>query len=124
MVKPRQKTGITELVPIFQPAMRILLKYKELEQSERRKMLLPVPSNQKVNAYLKELGDICVILINLTFHMARHTFASTVALDYGVPIDSVSKMVGHRSIKTTQIYERVGESKISVDTQMLLKKYV
>lgn len=77
-------------------------------------MLLPVPSNQKVNAYLKELGNICGISMNLTFHMARHTFASTVALDNGVPIDSVSKMLGHRSIKTTQIYARVSETKISV----------
>lgn len=124
LVKPRQKSGICELVPIFHPVMRILTKYKDHQVSERRKMLLPVPSNQKVNAYLKELGDICGIFINLTFHMARHTFASTVALDNGVPFDSFSKMLGHRSIKTIQIYARVSETKISVDTQTLLKKFV
>jgi len=124
LVKPRQKTGICELVPIFHPAMRILSKYKDNPESKRRKKLLLVPSNQKVNAYLKELGDICGIFINLTFHMARHTFASTVTLDNGVQIDSVSKMLGHRSIKTTQIYARVSETKISVDMQTLLKKFV
>ncbi|QEC69216.1 tyrosine-type recombinase/integrase [Panacibacter ginsenosidivorans] len=76
-----------------------------------------VPSNQKVNSYLKELADICDIQTQITFHIARHTFASTVMLDNGVPIDSVSKMLGHRSIKTTQIYAKVIDRKISDDTE-------
>jgi site-specific recombinase XerD len=66
--------------------------------------LFPVPSNQKINAYLKELGDICGIEKKITFHIARHTFATTVTLENGVPVDSVSKMLGHRNIKTRQIY--------------------
>jgi len=77
---------------------------------------LPIPSNQKVNAYLKELADICDIITRLTFHVARHTFASTVTLENGAPIESVSKMLGHRSVKTTQIYARVNDRKFSEDT--------
>jgi len=76
-----------------------------------------------VNAYLKELADICGITTPLTFHVARHTFASTVTLDNGVPIESVSKMLGHRSIKTTQIYARVSDKKISEDTINLSKTF-
>ena len=86
------------------------------------KKLLPVPTNQKVNAYLKELADICGIQTKITFHIARHTFASTVTVDNGVPIDSVSKMLGPRSIKTTQIYSKVSSKKISDDTQYLFQK--
>jgi len=76
-----------------------------------------------VNAYLKELADICGITTLMTFHVARHTFASTVTLDNGVPIESVSKMLGHRSIKTTQIYARVSDKKISDDTTRLFKTF-
>jgi len=83
---------------------------------------LPVPTNQKVNAYLKELADICGVETKITFHVARHTFASTVTLDNGIPIDSVSKMLGHRSIKTTQIYAKVSSLKIEDDTQLLFQK--
>jgi site-specific recombinase XerD len=74
------------------------------------------------DAYLKELSDICGIETQITFHIARHTFASTVALENGVPIDSVSKMLGHRNIKTTQIYARVSDRKISEDTEVLFRK--
>ena len=122
LIKPRQKTGIPEIVPIFPPALRILNKYALNSQVCSEKKLLPVPTNQKVNAYLKELADICGIQTKITFHIARHTFASTVTLDNGVPIDSVSKMLGHRSIKTTQIYAKVSSKKISDDTQYLFQK--
>jgi site-specific recombinase XerD len=88
------------------------------------KKLLPVPSNQKVNAYLKELGDICGITTKITFHIARHIFATTDTLENGVPIDSVSKMFGHRSIKTTQIYARVSDKKINDDTQKLFQMFL
>jgi site-specific recombinase XerD len=81
--------------------------------------VLPIPINQKVIAYLKELADICNIQTKITFHIAHHTFASTVALDNRIPIDSVSKMLGHRSIKTTQIYAKLSDKKISDDTEEL-----
>ena len=122
LIKPRQKTGIPEIVPIFPPALHILNKYEQDSKLSGTKKLLPVPTNQKVNAYLKELGDICGIETKITFHIARHTFASTVTLDNGIPIDSVSKMLGHRSIKTTQIYAKVSNKKISDDTAFLHQK--
>ena len=123
LIKSRQKTGISERVPLIPPAIQILDKYKNHPVSKTRNRLLPVPSNQKVNASLKELADICGINVNLTFHIARHTFATTVALENGVPLDSVSKMLGHRSIKTTQIYARVSDKK-SAMTQRRFSKNI
>jgi len=102
--KGRQKTNIVERVPLLAPAIKIIEKYKDNPAAIRSGKLLPVPSNQKLNAYLKEIADLCGITQRLTFHMARHTFATTVTLDNGVPIESVSQMMGHKFIKTTQVY--------------------
>lgn len=124
LIKNRQKTEISERVPILPPVARILKKYQHHSEITKTERLLPVPSNQKLNAYLKELADICGITTRVTFHIARHTFATTVTLENGVPIDSVSKMLGHRSIKTTQIYARVSDKKISNDTQGLFRKFL
>ena len=77
-----------------------------------------------MNGYLKEIANICNIKKNLTFHLARHTFATTVTLSNGVPIESVSKMLGHTSIRTTQIYAKVVEQKLSEDMQNLEHKMV
>ena len=121
LIKNRQKTDISERVPLLPPALRIIKKYEDHSKNNSTK-LLPIPSNQKVNGYLKELGDICGITTKITFHIARHTFATTVTLKNGVPIDSVSKMLGHRSIKTTQIYARITDNKISSDTIALCRK--
>lgn len=77
-----------------------------------------------MNAYLKELAGICDIEKELTFHIARHTFATTVTLNNGVPIETVSKMMGHTSIKTTQIYAKVLDHKISEDMSQLEAKLV
>jgi len=79
-------------------------------------------TNQRMNGYLKEIADLCKIKKNLTFHLARHTFATTVTLSNGVPIESVSKMLGHTSIRTTQIYAKVVEHKLSEDMQNLKLK--
>ena len=81
-------------------------------------MVLPVPSNQKMNNYLKEVADLCGITKNLTFHTARHTFATTVTLTNGVPIETVSKMLGHRNLKTTQHYAKILDKKVSDDMMM------
>ena len=87
--------------------------------------ILPVISNQKLNAYLKERLPIYAVLKkNLTFHLARHTFATTTTLSKGVPIETVSKMLGHTNIETTQIYARITNSKIGSDMQGLDKKFV
>ena len=73
---------------------------------------------------LKEIADICGIKKNLTFHLARHTFATTTTLSKGVPIETVSKMLGHTNIETTQIYARITNSKIGSDMQGLDKKFI
>jgi len=80
-------------------------------------------SIQKMNAYLKEVGDLCEIDKELTFHLARHTFATTVTLSNGVPIESVSKMLGHKNLKTTQHYAKILDLKVSNDMQILKEKF-
>lgn len=100
-----QKTGDSHRIPLLDKAKEILDLYKD--ESEITGMLLPVRSNQKVNAYLKVIADLCNIDENLTFHVARHTFATTVTLSNDVPIEIVSKMLGHKDIQTTQIYAKI-----------------
>ena len=102
--------------------MAIIDKYKEHPDSQKRQTLFPTISNQKLNSYLKEIADVCSIKKNLTFHVARHTFATTVLLSNGVPIETVSKLLGHTKLSTTQIYARVVESKISEDMTSLAAK--
>ena len=101
------------------PCLTILKKY---ENNLSDGKLLPVISNQRMNSYLKEIADICGIDKNLTFHLARHTFATTVTLAKGVPMETVSKMLGHTSIRTTQIYARITDSKIGNDMHELSEK--
>ena len=107
----RKKTGTESQIPILPEAARILNAYKSSPETTVSGKILPVLSNQKVNAYLKEIGDLCGITKNMTFHMARHTFATTVTLSNGVSIESVSSMLGHKSIRTTQIYAKVVKEK-------------
>jgi len=115
----RQKTNVQSNILLLDVPKMILDKYKGKSPDNK---LLPILSNQKMNAYLKEIGDICEIDKELTFHIARHTFATTVTLAKGVPIETVSKMLGHTNIRTTQIYARITDSKISNDMQELAGK--
>ena len=115
----RKKTGITSNVPLLPKAMEIIKKYNDHHGCINSDKLLPVKSNQKMNAYLKEVADLCGITKNLTMHMARHTFATTVTLSNGVPIETVSKMLGHTKLATTQIYAQVLENKVSDDMKRL-----
>lgn len=115
----RQKTNVSANIPILDVAQQILDKYKGTLPNEA---VLPVLSNQKMNSYLKEIGDLCGIDKSLTFHLARHTFATTTTLAKGVPIETVSKMLGHTNIKTTQIYARITDSKIGNDMAVLADK--
>ena len=103
-------------------AEELIEKYKENPECISKDRLFPVKSNQKVNTYLKEIADLCGITKPLTFHIARHTFATTITLSNGVPIESVSSMLGHRSIRTTQIYAKVVQKKVSEDMQVLKEK--
>lgn len=118
----RQKTDTSSRIPLLAQAQEILDKYKDHPQCDADGTLLPVLSNQKMNGYLKEIADICGITKTLTFHIARHTFATTVTLSNGVPIETVSKMLGHTNIKTTQHYAKILDIKVSEDMKMLRKK--
>ena len=119
----REKTNETVKVPILPKAMDIINKYKEDTKDSPKRQLLPLSSNQKANNYLKEIAKDCGIHKGVTFHVARHTFATTVMLSNGVPIETVSKLLGHTKLSTTQIYARVVESKISEDIQNLLIRF-
>jgi integrase len=119
----REKTNETVKIPILPKAMTIIDKYKRDREKKENNPLLPLCSNQKANSYLKEIAKDCGIHKNVTFHVARHTFATTVMLSNGVPIETVSKLLGHTKLTTTQIYARVVESKISEDFQNLLIRF-
>jgi site-specific recombinase XerD len=118
----RGKTNVPSRIPLLPMSQKILAEYKDHPQCVNSKKLLPVLSNQKYNSYLKEIADICGISKNLTTHTARHTFATTITLTNGVPIESVSKMLGHKKIQTTQHYARVLDIKVSEDMQILKNK--
>jgi site-specific recombinase XerD len=118
----RKKTNTSLRIPILPKALAIIEKYKEQPIIINSGALLPHFSNQKLNSYLKEIADVCSIEKNLTFHLARHTFATTITLTNGVPIETVSKLLGHSSIKITQIYAKVVEKKISEDMSVLKSK--
>lgn len=118
----RQKTDTASRIPILPVAEALMDKYKDHPQCIVQDRLLPVFSNQKMNAYLKEIADTCNISKNLTFHIARHTFATTVTLSNGVPIETVSKMLGHKNIRTTQHYAKILDLKVSEDMMVLKKK--
>lgn len=115
----RGKTKVPSRIPLLALSKKILAQYKDYPQCVNNNRLLPVLSNQKYNSYLKEIADICGISKNLTTHTARHTFATTITLSNGVPIESVSKMLGHKKLQTTQHYARVLDIKVSEDMQVL-----
>ncbi len=111
----RQKTKTPIKIPLLDPALELIKKYANHPVTQIKGSLLPEITNEKLNVYLKEVAILCGIKKNLTFHMARHTFATTVTLNNGVPIETVSKLLGHTKIATTQIYARVLENKLSKD---------
>ncbi|WP_372758109.1 site-specific integrase [Mariniflexile sp.] len=119
----RTKTNTKSNIPLLPTPLLIIEKYKPEHEDSSSYRLLPVLSNQKMNAYLKEIADLCGINKNLTFHLARHTFATTVTLSNGVPIESVSKMLGHKSLKTTQHYAKILDRKVSDDMKVLRNKF-
>ena len=115
----RQKTSVETNVLLLDIPRAIIAKYSH--KTYRDGKLFPVLTNQKTNSYLKEIADLCGIKKKLTFHLARHTFA-TMSLSKGVPIESVSKMLGHTNIRTTQIYARITNKKIEHDMEQLSEK--
>ena len=117
----RIKTNESVKIPLLPRAKEILDKYKE--EMKLTGNVLPVYSNQKTNKNLKEIAKACGIHKNITFHAARHTFATTVTLSNGVPIETVSKLLGHTKLSTTQIYARVLQKKVGEDMQNLMDRY-
>lgn len=119
----RQKTDTSSRIPLLPQAMELMAKYEDHPQCANDGLLLPVLSNQKMNSYLKEIADACGIDKELTYHIARHTFATTVTLANGVSIESVSKMLGHTNIKTTQHYAKILDMKVAQDMSKLRQLY-
>lgn len=119
----RLKTDIAAMVPILEPALKILFKYKQFQEVNMKGKALPLPCNQICNRVLKGLAMKAGIDKKVTYHMARHTFATTVTLLNGVPIETVSAMLGHQKISTTQIYAKVTGQKIIKDTSILRTMY-
>jgi site-specific recombinase XerD len=122
--KNREKTKTNEHIPLLPIALEILNSYKNDYYCQSKNQLLPVNSNQRYNAYLKEIATICDIKKRLTTHVARHTFATAVTLENDVPIETVSQMLGHKSIRTTQIYAKVTHRKISNNMKELEKNFL
>jgi site-specific recombinase XerD len=119
----RQKTESASKIPLLPIPEMIVEKYKNHPQCSNQNKLLPILTNQRMNSYLKEIAAACNINKELTLHIARHTFATTVTLTNGVPIESVSKMLGHKNLKTTQHYAKVLDRKVSEDMQVLRDKF-
>ena len=111
IITVRHKTGTRLAIPLLPVALDILTKYD---------YKLPYYSNQHFNKYLKEVAELCSINKTLTTHVGRHTFATTVCLGHGIPIETVSKLLGHTSIITTQIYAKVTDIKVGNDMAILM----
>ena len=120
--KNRQKTDTASKIPLLSIPEEIIDKYADNPKCQNSGVLLPVLSNQKMNSYLKEIADLCGITKNLTFHIARHTFATTITMANGVSMESVSKMLGHKNLRTTQHYAKILDKKVSEDMQLLASR--
>jgi len=117
--KKRTKTGINENVMLLEPPLELIEKYKNHPKRISKGLLFPIPSNQKTNSYLKEIADICGIEKNITFHTARHTFATTIMVGNGVSLETVKDVIGHSNIRHTQHYAKTVNAKVSEDMKRL-----
>ncbi|WP_077436801.1 site-specific integrase [Sphingobacterium sp. CZ-UAM] len=118
----REKTETSSNIPLLAKALEIIERYRDYSPCIAKDMVLPVLSNQKMNSYLKEIADLCEITKELTFHKSRHTFATSVTLANSVPIETVSKMLGHTDIKTTQHYAKLLDNRVAADMEKLERK--
>lgn len=115
----QQKTDIHAILPLLQPAVNILKRYEAYHEGKRNNHIFPVPLNQVMNRYLKKVAKQAGVDKNITFHKARHNFGTHITLSLGVPIETVSRMMGHKSISTTQIYAKVTDRKVDEDMKRL-----
>jgi integrase/recombinase XerD len=118
----QEKTGRAIDIPLLPAAKKILDKYKNEPERKILNKLLPKISNQKVNSYLKVIGDLADLKKSITHHMARHTFATTICLNNGMPMEDVSKLLGHSSLKTTAIYGRITQDRLQKSMDKIKKK--
>ena len=121
--KKRRKTGVNENVMLLYPAIQLIEKYKSHPVCIQKGVLFPIPTNQRVNGYLKELVDLCGIQKKLTFHTARHSFATSIMLANGMPLETVMDTLGHKQMKQTQHYAKMLNSKVSDDMKRLNEKF-
>ncbi|RZK25512.1 MAG: site-specific integrase, partial [Flavobacterium sp.] len=118
----REKNDNSSNIPLLDVPLKLISKYRSRPECKIQGFVLPVLSNQKMNSYLKEIADCCGITKTITFHIARHTFATTITLSNNVPIETVSKMLGHKDIRTTQHYAKVLDQKVGNDMRELNNK--
>jgi len=124
IMKPREKTNNMCNIPLLSIPKHILEKYKDNPYCHNKGVLLPVPCNQKMNSYIKEIADLCGIKKHLSTHTARHTFASVIALANNVSLPNVAKMLGHSSTRMTQHYAKVMNESIFKEMQGVDKKLI
>lgn len=120
--KSREKTNNMCNIPLLDMPRMIMEKYKEHPECIKKGVALPVPSNQRMNSYLKEIADVCGIKKTLSTHIARHTFAC-VAIANKVSMESIAKMLGHTDIRTTKIYARLMDRTVSEEMNVLRQKF-
>lgn len=119
----RQKTKVKSAVPLLSPAKAVYEEFERFAPAGHSKPVFPLPTNQATNRSLKAIAKLAHIDKDITFHMARHTFATTITLSNNVPLETVSRMLGHASISTTQIYAKIVDNKISHDMASLISAY-
>lgn len=112
----RTKTGEMCAVPLLKRAKNILKKYWNRKRTDEGNKIFPFLTNQQVNRSLKIIQEVCGVTLKLTFHVARHTFATSIAIKNGIPLETVQMMMGHRKIATTLLYVEVDEEKVEEDT--------
>ncbi len=120
--KPREKTDNLCNIPLLDIPLSIIEKYKDHPECIRKGVVLPVPTNQRMNSYLKEIADVCGIKKTLSSHIARHTFAC-VAIANRVSMESIAKMLGHSDIKTTKIYARLMDKTVAEEMDAMRRKF-
>lgn len=119
IITRRKKTNTESNIRLLDVPRKIIEKYKGMTRDNK---VFPMPSNSTCNKKLKAIAELCGIKAHLTYHVARHSAATTVLLSNGVPIETVSKLLGHTNIKTTQIYAKITAQKISQDMETLSHK--
>jgi site-specific recombinase XerD len=109
-------------IPLLQPALQVIEKYRNNPECLSKGVLFPVRSNQKTNEFLKEIADLTGIKKKVHFHLARHTFATTITLNNGVSLETVGKMLGQKNIRTTQIYAKMNDTRIGDEMSLVRSK--